>query len=124
MAAHCHRSAARIFRTTPLIAVLSLMLAGYGCKPEKKEEKESEPLGVSDAVDSTDLATPEVQTVGWAVGRILEVHVDRLALCVAGNDSHWLGHFADQTATVFRRRRVGMDDVVRLMLETYIEAER
>jgi hypothetical protein len=44
-----------------------------------------------------------------------EVHVDRLALCVAADDSQWLGHFADQTATVFRRRRVGMDDVVRLM---------
>ena len=47
--------------------------------------------------------------------RDAEVHVDRLALCVAASDSHWLGHFADQTATVFRRRRVGMDDVVRLM---------
>jgi hypothetical protein len=44
-----------------------------------------------------------------------EVHVERLALCVAGNDPHWLKHFADATATVFRRRRVGMDDVVRLM---------
>jgi hypothetical protein len=47
--------------------------------------------------------------------RDAEVHVDRLALCVAGDDSYWLGHFADQAATVFRRRRVGMDDVVRLM---------
>jgi hypothetical protein len=47
--------------------------------------------------------------------RDAEVHVDRLALCVAGNDSHWLGHFADMTATVFRRRGVAMDDVVQLM---------
>ncbi len=47
--------------------------------------------------------------------RDTEVHVDRLALCVAGNDPHWLKEFADQTATVFRRRGVAMDDVVRLM---------
>lgn len=47
--------------------------------------------------------------------RDAEVHVDRLALCVAGNDSHWLKPFADATATVFRRRGVPMDDVVRLM---------
>lgn len=47
--------------------------------------------------------------------RDTEVHVDRLALCVAGNDSHWLQHFADMTAPVFRRRGVPMDDVVRLM---------
>ena len=44
-----------------------------------------------------------------------EVFIDRLALCVAGNDSHWLKDFADQTATVYRRRQVAMDDVVRLM---------
>ncbi len=47
--------------------------------------------------------------------RDTEVHVDRLALCVAGDDTHWLKEFADQTATVFRRRGVAMDDVVRLM---------
>lgn len=46
--------------------------------------------------------------------RDAEVLVDRLALCVAGNDPHWLREFADQTATVFRRRKVPMDDVVRL----------
>jgi hypothetical protein len=46
--------------------------------------------------------------------RDTEVHVDRLALCVAGDDSHWLKQFADQAATVFRRRGVAMDDVVRL----------
>jgi hypothetical protein len=44
-----------------------------------------------------------------------EVFIERLALCVAGNDAHWLKDFADQTATVYRRRRVPMDDVVRLM---------
>jgi len=27
------------------------------------------------------------------------VFIDRLALCVAGNDSHWLREFADPTAT-------------------------
>lgn len=43
-----------------------------------------------------------------------EVLIDRLALCVAGNDSFWLRELADQTAPVFRRRKVAMDDVVRL----------
>ena len=47
--------------------------------------------------------------------RDTEVHVDRLALCVAGDDTHWLKHFADMTAPVFRRRGVPMDDVVQLM---------
>jgi hypothetical protein len=47
--------------------------------------------------------------------RDAEVHVDRLALCVAGNDPYWLKHFADMTATVLRRRGVAMDDVVALM---------
>lgn len=41
-----------------------------------------------------------------------EVLVDRLAPCVAGDDTSWLRTFADETATVFRRRRVPMDDVV------------
>jgi hypothetical protein len=43
-----------------------------------------------------------------------EVLVDRLAQCVAGDDPHWLEAFADQTAPVFRRRKVAMDDVVRI----------
>jgi hypothetical protein len=43
-----------------------------------------------------------------------EVLVDRLALCVAGNDVHWLKEFADQSATVLRRRDVPMDDIVRI----------
>jgi hypothetical protein len=47
--------------------------------------------------------------------RDVEVFVDRVALCVAGNDPHWLTHFADQTASVYRRRLVPMDDVVRLL---------
>jgi hypothetical protein len=42
------------------------------------------------------------------------VLVDRLALCVAGDDPFWLREFADQTATVYRRRGVPMDDVVQL----------
>jgi hypothetical protein len=46
--------------------------------------------------------------------RDAEVLVDRLALCVAGNDAHWLKEFADHSATVFRRRGVPMDDIVRI----------
>jgi hypothetical protein len=44
--------------------------------------------------------------------RDAEVFVERLALCVAGNDSHWLSEFAEQTAIVFRRRKVSLNDVV------------
>jgi hypothetical protein len=44
-----------------------------------------------------------------------QVHVDRLALCVAGNDGHWLKEFADQAAPVFRRREVPMDDVCQIL---------
>jgi hypothetical protein len=44
-----------------------------------------------------------------------EVFIDRLALCVAGNNSHWLKTFADQTATVYRRNGVAMDDMVQVM---------
>jgi hypothetical protein len=47
--------------------------------------------------------------------RDAEVFVDRLALCVAGNDPHWMKEFADMSAPVFRRRKVAMDDVVRLL---------
>ncbi|MHB8892433.1 MAG: hypothetical protein ACYC65_10370 [Candidatus Limnocylindrales bacterium] len=46
--------------------------------------------------------------------RDAEVVVDRLALCVAGDDVHWLKEFADQSATVLRRRGVPMDDIVRI----------
>jgi hypothetical protein len=47
--------------------------------------------------------------------RDAEVFVDRLALCVAGDDSHWLSEFADQSATVFRRRKVAVDDVIGIL---------
>lgn len=47
--------------------------------------------------------------------RDTEVHVDRLALCVAGDDTYWLKEFADHAAAVFRRRGVPMDDVVQLV---------
>ena len=43
-----------------------------------------------------------------------EVLVDRLALCVAGDDVHWLKGFAAQSATVLRRRDVPMDDIIRI----------
>jgi len=47
--------------------------------------------------------------------RDAEVFVERLALCVAADDPYFLEQFADQTATIFRRRHVGMDDVIRLL---------
>lgn len=47
-----------------------------------------------------------------ALLRDTEILVDRLAQSVAGNDPHWLREFADQSATIYRRRRVPMDDVV------------
>ncbi len=43
-----------------------------------------------------------------------EVIVDRLALCVAGDDVYWLKGFAGHFATVLRRRGVPMDDIVRI----------
>ena len=43
--------------------------------------------------------------------RDAEVLVDRLALCVAGDDPHWLREFAEQSAPVFRRRKLPVDDV-------------
>lgn len=46
--------------------------------------------------------------------RDTEALVERLAMCVAGNDAHWLKEFADQSATIYRRRRVPMDDVISL----------
>ncbi len=47
--------------------------------------------------------------------RDAEVFVERLALCVAADDPYFLEHFADQTATIFRRRLVPMDDVSRIL---------
>jgi hypothetical protein len=46
--------------------------------------------------------------------RDAEVLVERLELCVAGDDVHWLKQFADQSATVLRRRSVPMDDIARI----------
>ena len=47
--------------------------------------------------------------------RDAEVFVERLAMCVAADDPYFLEQFADQTATIFRRRRVGMPDVIRIL---------
>lgn len=41
--------------------------------------------------------------------------VDRLALCVAADDPFFLAHFADSSATVFRRRKVAVMDVAHLL---------
>ena len=46
--------------------------------------------------------------------RDTEVFVERIALCVAGNDPHWLREWADWVAPVYRRRRVPMDDLVNI----------
>jgi hypothetical protein len=43
------------------------------------------------------------------------VFIDRLALAVAGDDPSTLREFADQTATVYRRRGVSLDDVIKLL---------
>jgi hypothetical protein len=47
--------------------------------------------------------------------RDAEVLVDRLALCVASDDTFFLREFADQSATVFRRRKVAVSDVMALL---------
>jgi hypothetical protein len=44
-----------------------------------------------------------------------EVLIDRLALCVASDDPFFLADFADQSATVFRRRKVAVMDVIGLL---------
>jgi len=44
-----------------------------------------------------------------------EVLIDRLALCVASDDTYFLAEFADQSATVFRRRKVAVMDVMALL---------
>ena len=44
-----------------------------------------------------------------------EVFVERLALCVASDDTCFLREFADQTATVYRRRKVAVMDVIGLL---------
>ena len=52
-----------------------------------------------------------------------EALVDRLALCVASDDTFFLTQFAENSATVFRRRKVAVMDVARL-LEGVREASR
>ncbi len=47
--------------------------------------------------------------------RDAEVLVDRLALCVASDDPFFLAEFADQSATVFRRKKVAVMDVIGLL---------
>ena len=74
------------------------------------------------AVRALEVAIAEDPTIGTRYDeaglrnllRDAEVLVDRLALCVAGDDAHWLKEFADHSATVLRRRGVPMDDVVRI----------
>lgn len=74
------------------------------------------------ATRSLEVATNEDPTYADRIGEaglrnLLQdatVFVDRLAMCVAGNDPIWLREFADQTATVYRRRGVSLDDVTRL----------
>jgi hypothetical protein len=44
-----------------------------------------------------------------------EVLVDRLALCVASDDTFFLAGFADQSASVFRRKKVAVMDVIALL---------
>ncbi|HXG39799.1 MAG TPA: hypothetical protein VNJ28_02555 [Candidatus Limnocylindrales bacterium] len=46
--------------------------------------------------------------------RDTEVFLDRIALCVAGDDPHWAREFADWVVPIYRRRRVPMDDLVTL----------
>jgi hypothetical protein len=61
--------------------------------------------------------------------RDTEAFVERLALSVADNDPHWLREFADQSAIIFRRRRVPMDDLVaiceglRAAIRSHLSAE-
>ncbi len=47
--------------------------------------------------------------------RDAEVMVDRVALCVASDDPYFLREFADQSATVFRRRKVAVMDAAGLL---------
>lgn len=44
-----------------------------------------------------------------------EVLVGRLALCVAGDGTFWLKEFADQSAPVFRRRKIPVSDVISVL---------
>lgn len=44
----------------------------------------------------------------------LEAFVDRLIVAIASNDPHAMATFADLVAVRYRKRRIGMDDVVTL----------
>ncbi len=44
-----------------------------------------------------------------------EVLIERLALCVASDDTYFLREFADQSASVFRHRKVAVMDVMALL---------
>jgi hypothetical protein len=46
--------------------------------------------------------------------RDTDVIIERIALCVAGDDPLWLREWADWVAPIYRRRRVPMDDVIKL----------
>lgn len=46
--------------------------------------------------------------------RDAETFIERIALCVAGDDPHFAREWADWMAPVYRRRRVPMDDLVSL----------
>ena len=46
--------------------------------------------------------------------RDTDIIVERIALCVAGDDPGWLREWADWVAPIYRRRRVPMDDVIQL----------
>jgi hypothetical protein len=46
--------------------------------------------------------------------RDTEIFIDRLALSIASNDPLPLREFADQVVPVYRRRRVSMDDLIKL----------
>ncbi|HET9347260.1 MAG TPA: hypothetical protein VFO05_16325 [Candidatus Limnocylindrales bacterium] len=47
--------------------------------------------------------------------RDTEILIDRLALAVASNDPLPMREFADQVVPVYRRRRVSMDDLIKVL---------
>jgi hypothetical protein len=46
--------------------------------------------------------------------RDTEIFIDRLALSVTSNDPSVMSEFADQVVPVYRRRKVSMDDLIKL----------
>jgi hypothetical protein len=46
--------------------------------------------------------------------RDTQIFIERLALSVAANDPRPMSEFADQVVPVYRRRKVSMDDLIRL----------